>query len=197
MPHLSKIAEIVRRTQGDREQWMVVRVPEGRQYVLLETGPGGNACLLSDLLPHIFEEAVIDTSKADQKKLPSLGLKSCTDAASAMAALKTETAETTKLSASFAHRSSSPTCAFKSRRDAPTETETRNNAREKFSHLTPRQSEILKLVLAGQPNKIIAADLGLHQRTVENHRAAIMHKTGAKCLATLVLQAVAAGIHTA
>lgn len=195
MPHLTKIAEIVRRTQVDREQWMVVRVPEGRQYILLETGPGGNACLLSDLLPDIFKEAVIDNMKADKNKLPALGSRS--DAVSAMAALKTGAAETIKLSASFVHRSPSPTCAFKSRRDTCTERETRNDARENFSHLTPRQIEILKLVLAGQPSKIIAADLGLHQRTVENHRAAIMRKTGAKCLATLVLQAVAAGVRDA
>ena len=51
--------------------------------------------------------------------------------------------------------------------------------------LTPRQHEILELVLIGTPSKNIAADLHISQRTVENHRAAIMRKTRAKSLPAL------------
>ena len=58
--------------------------------------------------------------------------------------------------------------------------------------LTTRQREIMELVLAGHPSKNIAADLGISQRTVENHRAAIMKKTGAASLPALARLAVAA-----
>lgn len=64
-----------------------------------------------------------------------------------------------------------------------------------LAELTPRQSEIMSLVLDGHPSKNIAADLGISRRTVENHRAAIMHKTGSKslpALTRLVLEASAA-----
>jgi len=61
-----------------------------------------------------------------------------------------------------------------------------------FASLTPRQRQIMDLVLAGHPNKIIAADLGISQRTVENHRASIMKKTGAKSLPALVRLAMVA-----
>lgn len=54
------------------------------------------------------------------------------------------------------------------------------------SNLTPRQREVMMLVLEGQPSKNIAADLNISQRTVENHRAAIMRRTGAASLPALV-----------
>jgi two-component system CheB/CheR fusion protein len=58
--------------------------------------------------------------------------------------------------------------------------------------LTPRQHEIMDLVLAGHPSKNIAADLGISQRTVETHRASIMKKTGSKSLPALARMALSA-----
>ena len=65
-------------------------------------------------------------------------------------------------------------------------------ATEHIDSLTPRQKQIMALVLAGLPSKNIAADIGISQRTVENHRASIMRKSGAKSLpelARLVMRA--------
>jgi two-component system CheB/CheR fusion protein len=55
-----------------------------------------------------------------------------------------------------------------------------------------RQRQVMDLVIAGHPSKNIAADLGISQRTVDNHRAAVMKKTGSKSLAALVRMALAA-----
>lgn len=65
-------------------------------------------------------------------------------------------------------------------------------AAEHLVGLTSRQRQIMDLVLAGHPSKNIAVDLGISQRTVENHRAAIMRKTGARSLPELARLAVAA-----
>ena len=68
----------------------------------------------------------------------------------------------------------------------------RETAAIRVASLTARQRQILDLVLAGHPSKNIAADLGISQRTVDNHRAAIMKKTGSKSLPALVRTALAA-----
>jgi two-component system CheB/CheR fusion protein len=65
-------------------------------------------------------------------------------------------------------------------------------AASQLADLTGRQRQIMDLVLAGHPSKNIAADLGISQRTVENHRAAIMARTGAKSLPELARLAIAA-----
>jgi len=53
------------------------------------------------------------------------------------------------------------------------------------AQLTRRQLQILKLVVEGRASKNIAADLSISQRTVENHRAVIMRKSGVKSLPAL------------
>jgi two-component system CheB/CheR fusion protein len=66
------------------------------------------------------------------------------------------------------------------------------DAAKQIAGLTTRQREVLDRVLAGQPSKNIAADLGISQRTVENHRASIMQKTGVKSIPALARLAVRA-----
>jgi two-component system CheB/CheR fusion protein len=68
----------------------------------------------------------------------------------------------------------------------------RETAARRVASLTRRQRQILDLVLAGHPSKNIAADLGISQRTVDNHRAGIMRKTGSKSLPALIRTAIAA-----
>ena len=63
---------------------------------------------------------------------------------------------------------------------------TQERAARRVGSLTHRQRQILDLVLAGHPSKNIAADLGISQRTVENHRAAIMKTTGSRSIPDLV-----------
>ncbi len=66
-----------------------------------------------------------------------------------------------------------------------------------LADLTPRQRQIMDLVLAGQPSKNIAADLGISQRTVENHRASIMKRTGSQSLPALARLAATAAMDEA
>ena len=62
--------------------------------------------------------------------------------------------------------------------------------RASFDSLTPREREVLALMIRGKPNKVMAGELGVSQRTVEIHRARVMEKTGAASLAQLVRMAM-------
>jgi two-component system CheB/CheR fusion protein len=67
-----------------------------------------------------------------------------------------------------------------------------DDAEKRLASLTLREGQIMKLVLSGHPSKNIAADLGISQRTVENHRASIMRRTGSRSLPELARLAIAA-----
>lgn len=52
--------------------------------------------------------------------------------------------------------------------------------------LTPRERQVFDLLVEGHPNKVVADRLGLSPKTVEDHRAAVLAKTGVNGLAQLI-----------
>jgi FixJ family two-component response regulator len=68
---------------------------------------------------------------------------------------------------------------------------------ERFQALTPREREIMALVVTGRMNKQIAADLDVSEITVKVHRGHVMHKMRARSLAELVRMADRLGVAAA
>lgn len=62
----------------------------------------------------------------------------------------------------------------------------RRAALARTATLTPRERQVLDLLVQGHPNKVVADRLGLSPKTVEDHRAAVLAKTGACGLAQLI-----------
>jgi two-component system response regulator FixJ len=62
----------------------------------------------------------------------------------------------------------------------------KEHARSRLASLTPREAEIMWLIVSGKSNKEIASQLQLSNRTVETHRGRIMDKTRARTLVDLI-----------
>ena len=65
---------------------------------------------------------------------------------------------------------------------------------DRYDSLTPREREVMTLVVAGLLNKQIAGELGTSETTVKNHRHQLMEKMGADSVAELVKMAYKLGI---
>jgi FixJ family two-component response regulator len=62
----------------------------------------------------------------------------------------------------------------------------RDDARRRFDLLTPREFEVMQLVITGMLNKQIAGELGTAEKTVKVHRGRVMEKLGVPSVAELV-----------
>lgn len=155
--------------------------------------PGGESCLLLDAsLPGMSGLQLLQRLNNAGHRPPTIMITGKSDVAMAVQAMKAGAADLiekpvrrTELLASIAR-------AIERSRDTAQPSAWRQEARDHLADLTPRQREIMELVLAGHPSKNIAADLGVSQRTVENHRASIMKKTGSRSLPALARLALAA-----
>jgi len=58
--------------------------------------------------------------------------------------------------------------------------------RDRLASLTPREREVLELIVRGLASKVMAEEMGLSKRTVELHRSRVMGKMGANSIAQLV-----------
>ena len=66
----------------------------------------------------------------------------------------------------------------------------RRDAIERVNRLSPREREILDLVVTGKPSKVIARELHLSRRTVEKHRANLTQKLGLRSVADVIRTAL-------
>jgi two-component system CheB/CheR fusion protein len=154
---------------------------------------GGRGCLVIDaVLPGMDGFELLARLKADQIALPSIMITGHGDVSLAVKAMQAGASDF--IEKPFGHEElvASIKRALEHPPHSGLEQERRMDAAAHLDGLTTRQRQILSLVLAGHPSKNIAADLGISQRTVENHRAAIMRKTGSRNIPALIRLAVTA-----
>jgi two-component system, chemotaxis family, CheB/CheR fusion protein len=155
--------------------------------------PGRDGCLLVDaLMPGMSGIELIEHLKAGGHGLPAIVITGSGAVPMAVQAMKAGAVDFIEKPIGPEELLASVERVLEQTRDTATLSVRRETAALCIASLTMRQRQILDLVLSGHPSKNIAADLGISQRTVDNHRAAIMKKTGSKSVPALVRTALAA-----
>jgi two-component system CheB/CheR fusion protein len=159
--------------------------------------PGGQACLLVDAqLPGMSGFDLLARLRQAGDSLPAIMVTGLSDVSAAVRAMQSGASDFIEKPVRAATLRAALDRALAQSRDLGKLAAWRQKAADSLTGLTTRQREVMTRVLAGEPSKNIAADLGISQRTVETHRAEIMRRTGTKSLPALARLALAAEAST-
>jgi len=143
--------------------------------------PGREGCLIVDaVMPGMGGIALIRHLRGLGDPIPAIVTTGHSDMPMAVAAMKAGAEDFIAKPIDPEEMLAAVGRAFKLGRDVAAENDRRLDAARRIASLTPRETQVLGLMLTGLSNKIIAYKMGISRRTVENHRAAIMSKTGSK-----------------
>ncbi len=155
--------------------------------------PEKDSCLLIDAyLPGMSGLQLLQKLRAEGHHLPAIMITGDSDVAIAVEAMKAGAIDFIEKPIGREELIAGLNRALELSRDSNKFVERRESAATHLEGLTPRQIQVMEMVLAGQPSKNIAADLGISQRTVENHRMRIMKRTGSRSLPALARLALIA-----
>lgn len=157
--------------------------------------PVGPACVLLDLQMEGMSGAQVHAAlRQNNRHVPVVFLSGRATVSSAVAEVKNGAAD-------FLEKPVHPSVLIAAVRRAldsdRVETEERANQAElerRHDTLTPREQEVMRLVVSGRLNKQAAAELGISEKTIKVHRARVMEKMNVVALAQLVLMAERLGL---
>jgi two-component system CheB/CheR fusion protein len=176
------------------EEGRAVEDFEDCESFLQAYGQDREGCLLVDAyLPGMSGLELLQRMRELGRRLPAIMITGKSDVHMAVQAMKAGASDFIEKPIAFQDLLISVDRALEQSRDSTKRVAWRASATAHLDSLTSRQRQIMDLVLAGHPSKNIAADLHISRRTVENHRASIMKKTGSKSLPALARLALMAG----
>ncbi|HXA22680.1 MAG TPA: response regulator, partial [Acetobacteraceae bacterium] len=181
-----------------QEDGRTVEIYTSSEAFLEAYRPGREGCLLVDArMPGMGGLQLLQRLKSEGTRMPAIMITGQGDVPMAVEAMRAGAADFIEKPVGRGELFASIERALEHTGDSAKLSALREAAATRLGGLTARQRQIMELVLAGHPSKNIAADLGISQRTVENHRAAVMKKTGSHSLSALIRLVLAADPGTA
>lgn len=150
---------------------------ESAEAFLSAYRPGHEGCILADVhLTGISGVQLLDRLRADGDDMPLILITGSGDIGLAVEAMRMGACDFIEKPVASDALMASIARALAQSHDLRMIDAVHEGAAGLVAGLTLRQREVMKMVLSGHPSKNIASDLGISQRTVENHRAAVMRR---------------------
>ncbi len=175
------------------EHWPVTTYPHAEAFLASEAHSDDHCLIIDTNLPGMGGMALIEHLRAAGNNVPAILITATGDIAMAVQAMRSGASDFIERPVSrrdlieSIERAVSRDPAGRSRSAAD------EVIVQRMAGLTPRQKDVLDMVMAGAPSKNIAADLGISQRTVESHRAQIMQRLGVRTIPDLVRAVLSIG----
>jgi two-component system, LuxR family, response regulator FixJ len=160
--------------------------------VLPQTQSG---CIVTDVrMPEVTGIELLRHVMTTRPELPVIVMTGMGDVALAVEAMKTGAVDFLEKPFEDGPMLSAVHAAIKREEEASTRKTENANIRDRLDSLSKRERQVLEELLSGNPNKIMAYNLGISARTIEKYRANLMDKMAAKSVSDLVRMSIKAGI---
>lgn len=155
----------------------------------------GPSCVISDIrMPGLNGIELLRQLRKKQLSCPVVLMTGHGDIALAVEAMKAGAADFIEKPFDDAVLLRAIRTALQSHPSAQVDNAARKEAETRLAELSPRERDVLRGLVAGKINKVIAHELSISPRTVEVYRANLMAKTGARSMSELMRIALAAGL---
>lgn len=170
----------------EHEDWSVTDYPSAEAFLAEETTSNDQCLIVDTNLPGMSGIALIEHLRAKGDTVPAILITGTGDISMAVQAMRSGASDFIERPISRRELIDSIERAVMREPAGRPLDAAPNELVERLAALTPRQKAVLDMVMAGEPSKNIAADLGISQHTVESHRGQIMQKLGLRTIPNLV-----------
>ena len=158
--------------------------------------PGREGCLVVDArMPRMSGLDLLERLKAAGDGPPTIMITGHADVRLAVRAMKAGAMAFLEKPVQYDELVVNIERVFELTRNSAAQSSLRAAAAKRIAGLTPRERQVVEMVVEGNPNKQIAYVLGISQRTVETHRATAMRKVGARTLSELIHLTITGSTH--
>jgi two-component system CheB/CheR fusion protein len=169
----------------EAQQYHVEDFESGEAFLQIADFPSRSCLVIDAYLPQMSGLAVLQRLNERGCAMPSIVVTGHADVGMAVRAMQAGASAFIEKPIASLELLRGVRKAILRSQDSHSKVQRREAAKARLAHLTPKHRMVLERLLEGQLNKVIAHELGISQRTVENHRAKIMARTGTRSLPEL------------